>query len=211
MKLSVLASLAAGAAALPNPLARRQYSGDTYNQLTDGTPCRAVTLIYARGTTQAGNVGDAAAVGPLFFNALAALIGESNLAVQGVTYAADIIGFLQGGDPAGSKLMASLVSTAATQCPNTKIVLSGYSQGGQLVHNAAANLTTALTNKINSVLIFGDPDDGQAVGSIPSSKVKIICHDGDLICDGTIIVTSQHTNYQQDVGTAASWVAGKVA
>jgi cutinase len=33
-------------------LTKRQYSGDTYNQLTDGTACRPITVIYARGTTQ---------------------------------------------------------------------------------------------------------------------------------------------------------------
>jgi len=33
-------------------LTKRQFSGDTYNQLTDGTACRRVTVIYARGTTQ---------------------------------------------------------------------------------------------------------------------------------------------------------------
>ncbi|TDZ49659.1 Cutinase [Colletotrichum trifolii] len=133
-------------------ISKRQYSGDTFNQLTDGTPCRKVTLIYARGTTQDGNVGDAASEGPTFFNALAARIGASNLAVQGVDYAANIFGFLAGGDAAGSTTMANLVSRAASQCPNTKIVLSGYSQGGQLVHNAAAKLTTALINRISADL-----------------------------------------------------------
>ncbi|KAG7108652.1 cutinase 3 like protein [Verticillium longisporum] len=63
------------------PLAARQYSASVSNQLTDGTPCRAVTLIYARGTTQQGNIGDPAAVGPLTFNNLARLIGTANLAV----------------------------------------------------------------------------------------------------------------------------------
>ena len=33
-------------------LTKRQYNGDTYNQLTDGTACRPITVIYARGTTQ---------------------------------------------------------------------------------------------------------------------------------------------------------------
>jgi cutinase len=56
-------------------------------------------------------------------------------------------GFLAGGDANGSKLMAQLVGQAATQCPNAKVVVSGYSQGGQLVHNAAKmlNATTAAT------------------------------------------------------------------
>jgi cutinase len=94
-------------------LEKRQYTGDTYNQLIDGTACRAVTLIYARGTTQAGNVGDPAAVGPLFFNNLAGLIGASNLAVQGIDYAANIFGFLAGGDSDGSQKMAELVATVS--------------------------------------------------------------------------------------------------
>jgi predicted esterase len=54
-------------------------------------------------------------------------------------------GFLAGGDANGSKLMAQLVGQAQTKCPNTKVVISGYSQGGQLVHNSAKmlNATTA--------------------------------------------------------------------
>lgn len=35
---------------------------------------------------------------------------------------------------------------ASTQCPDTKLVLSGYSQGGQLVHNAATNISSTVTD-----------------------------------------------------------------
>lgn len=41
-------------------------------------------------------------------NNLSSIIGASNLAVQGVDYAADIFGFLAGGDATGSQLMANL-------------------------------------------------------------------------------------------------------
>ena len=58
--------------------------------------------------------------------------------------------------------------------------------------------------------MFGDPDNGDNVGSIPAAKVKTICHSGDNICDGGIIITSAHLNYQNDAGTAATWVASKV-
>ena len=103
-----------------NVLFKRQYSSDTYNQLTDGTACRPVTVLYARGTTQAGNVGDAAAVGPVFFNNLASKLGgTSQLAIQGVTYAASIIGFLAGGDAAGSTTLANLVSTVSNDESHT--------------------------------------------------------------------------------------------
>ena len=139
-------ALAAPVAVLPE---KRQYNGvSTENQLTDGTPCRAVTVLFARGTTEPGNVGTLA--GPPFFQALAGDIGASNLAVQGVNYGATIAGFLEGGDPAGSTLLAQLVVQAQTQCPNTKVVISGYSQGGQLVHNAAKQLTAAQSAKVSS-------------------------------------------------------------
>lgn len=85
----------------------RQVTSDTSNQLTDGTACRAVTVIYARGTTETGNLG---LLGPVFLNDLASAVGNSNLAVQGVNYAADIPGFLAGGDPTGSALMAQLAA-----------------------------------------------------------------------------------------------------
>jgi cutinase len=130
-------------------LAKRQFTGSTYNQLTDGTACRAVTVIWARGTNQAGNVGDAAAVGPLFFNNLATKLGgTSKLAIQGVTYSASVLGFLQGGDPAGITTMTSLIAQAATKCPSTKIVVSGYSQGAQLVHSALQKTTAANAAKV---------------------------------------------------------------
>lgn len=91
-------------------LARRNYTTDTSNQLTDGTACRAVTVIYARGTWEDGNVGATDEVGLETFNNLAALVGEDNLALQGVDYPADVAGFEQGGDPDGSLLMANLTT-----------------------------------------------------------------------------------------------------
>ena len=101
-------------------LSKRQYTTDTYNQLTDGTACRAVTVIYARGTTQEGNVGSADSEGPTFFNALASRLGgTSRLAIQGVTYPADIFGFLAGGDANGATTMFNLINTASTS--NCKI------------------------------------------------------------------------------------------
>lgn len=124
--LSVPLALAAPVViAIPEGGLNIRQSSDTRNDLTDGSGCKAATVIFARGTTESGNVG--AFAGPPFFSALATAIGTENLAVQGVDYAADIAGFLAGGDAAGSKLMAELVGQAITQCPDTKVVMSGYS------------------------------------------------------------------------------------
>lgn len=116
----LLASFVAG-----TPVFRRQLaSSDTQNDLTNGCPCKALTIIFARGTVEAGNVG--ARVGPPLFAAVANITGEANLAVQGVDYPAGIFGFLAGGDSAGSTLMKELVQQAISQCPETKIIMSGY-------------------------------------------------------------------------------------
>ena len=150
MKLSAIVSvlaLAATSVAFPAPLRIRQLgTSDTENNLVDGTPCQPLTLIYARGTTEPGNVGKS--LGPTYFTALVAATNSTKLAVQGVDYPASIFGFLEGGDPHGSVVMANLVTQvssryitalpassgkdshilmqATTQCPQTKISMIGY-------------------------------------------------------------------------------------
>lgn len=37
--------------------------------------------------------------------------------------------------------MTSLVQQALQQCPDTKVVISGYSQGGSVVHKAGLSLS----------------------------------------------------------------------
>lgn len=91
-------------------LVRRNYTTDTSDQLTDGTACRAVTAIYARGTWEDGNVGATDEPGVETYNNLAAIIGEDNLALQGVDYPASAPGFEAGGSAAGSQLMADLAT-----------------------------------------------------------------------------------------------------
>lgn len=44
-----------------------------------------------------------------------------------------------------------------TSCPNTKVIMAGYSQGGQLVHNAATMLDSTTASKVAGAVIFGDP------------------------------------------------------
>jgi len=192
-------------------LTKRQFNGDTYNQLTDGTACRDVTVIYARGTTQAGNVGEANSEGPTFFNALASRLGgTSRLAIQGVTYPANVFGFLAGGDAAGATTMFNLINQAASRCPATKIVVSGYSQGAQLVHTATQRLSAANAARVSAVVTFGDADRDESFGLVAASKVLIICHEGDNICDNGIIITPEHRNYEIDAPAAAAFVAARV-
>ncbi len=137
----ITAIFALGVSALPSPrlaIDERDNYSNTRNDL--GGACKPVTIIFARGTTEFGNVGTFA--GPPFFNALGDIIGDSNIAVQGVNYPASIAGFLQGGDPAGASKLAALTNQAAANCPNTQIVLGGYRQGILYPSHHKARLTT---------------------------------------------------------------------
>ncbi|KAI1845350.1 hypothetical protein JX266_008445 [Neoarthrinium moseri] len=197
---TLLMVLAAGGS-LAAPFDKRQsLAGTTQNGL--GGACKGTTVIFARGTTEPGNVGVVA--GPPFFQALSTKVG-GDLAVQGVDYPADIPGFLAGGDAGGSKKMAQLVQQAMTDCPSTSVIMAGYSQGGQLVHNAAAQLPAATASKVAGAVIFGDPDNGKAVQGI--AKTKVICHQGDNICQGGDLILAPHLTYGQDAGEAATFAA----
>jgi hypothetical protein len=61
-------------------LNKRELYDDVSNELGD---CRPVTVIFARGTIEPGNVGLLA--GPPFFDVLSSMIGNA-LGVQGVPY-----------------------------------------------------------------------------------------------------------------------------
>lgn len=93
-------------AAVAGPLAPRQsgvgggFSGSTQNGLEGA--CKDVTVIFARGTSEPGNVGSVA--GPPFFQALAEEIGSDSLAVQGVDYPASIGGIISLGSDGGKKM-----------------------------------------------------------------------------------------------------------
>ncbi|KAJ7927850.1 cutinase-domain-containing protein [Mycena leptocephala] len=178
----------------------RQTANDTENQLSGVHLCPR--------TGESGNVGTDVGA-PLIANLRAAL-GTANIAAQGVDYAADVLG----GDPAGSKTMASLINQAASQCPSTQIAIGGYSQGAQLVHNAASMLSAATTARIAAVVLFGDPDRvGRStlppVGTVPAAKVDSDCHNDDIICTGSGGAT-QHLNYNLDTPAASSFIVARV-
>lgn len=127
----------------------------TRNELAE---CRRVTVIYARGTIELGNVGSI--TGPPFFDALEALLGEENVGVQGVDYPATIGGYLKGGDEGGAQRLADLTKQAVSQCPDTQIVLSGYSQGAQLVHLGEAQMAPETAARVAAVVSLMSTDVG---------------------------------------------------
>ncbi|CAF9905630.1 MAG: hypothetical protein ALECFALPRED_001060 [Alectoria fallacina] len=181
------------------------------NELTTvaSVGCKPITVIFAKGTIEPGNVGDL--VGPPFFNALDDLIGAENIAVQGVDYPATIGGYLIGGDPGGAQTTAELLNQAASNCPDTQIVLSGYSQGAMEVHLGEAMISAEVAAQISAVVVFGDPFKGRPFLNVDSTKVMTYCFNDDFICDDLPVVDTYHLEYVVDTPAAAAFVQGLVS
>jgi hypothetical protein len=80
--------------------------GVTSNDIVNGI-CKPFTLIFARGTTETGNIGSI--VGPPFVLALQKAFGANNVAVQGVNnYPATTTDYCTGGSISGSQNLAQV-------------------------------------------------------------------------------------------------------
>lgn len=86
--------------------------------------CSDVAVFYARGTIEPGTVG--MLVGPRFRSALQSALSDKSVSFVGVNYPATFAGFAAGGSKEGAANMANAVTAAATSCPKTEIVISGY-------------------------------------------------------------------------------------
>ena len=102
-------------------------------------PCRAITWIFARATTEDGNMVShpkvagvdtikGASVGSAIARQFVAEYGKDNIAQQGVTYPADFAGNIASGGCSAKGVTETihLFNLAHTKCPKTLIVAGGY-------------------------------------------------------------------------------------
>ncbi|KAL8359035.1 hypothetical protein RB601_008113 [Gaeumannomyces tritici] len=131
--------------------------------------------------------------------------------MQGVNYEASFYGFLAGGDKDGGGNMTKITTDFVNKCPNSNIVVSGYSQGAQVTHLAAQAMSPDVPAKISSAVVFGDPLDGKPIQGVPKEKTLSICRDGDPIyrSAGTLVLIP-HLQYDQGAGKAAQFVVSQM-
>jgi cutinase len=113
--------------------------------------CKPHTMIYARGTFEAGEFG--MTVGPQLKGGLGndwATIGVKSSDGYYADYAGDMCVGLPGG--AACK---KVVDALGARCPNTKIVLSGYSQGAMVARICAAYANDSVKAQIKVRSPFG--------------------------------------------------------
>lgn len=56
----------------------------------------------------------------------------------------------------GVKMATEMVKAVATKCKDTTIMMTGYSQGGQVIHETVSNLQEQYADRIGAVLLIAD-------------------------------------------------------
>jgi len=200
MKFATLVTLAistATALAAPAPEVAARQSG-----------CEDIIVYFARGTTEIGVLGTV--VGPGLRTDTALYNIGKDTDVIGIDYPAVVSDYLAGGDPGGARTMATLVTQKANACPNTKIFMSGYSQGAQVTHLAARQLPQSILDRVTGVITFGDPYEDDALPGGLENRRLTFCNFGDLICSGLPTILPQHLTYNLDTNDAARWIRDRV-
>ncbi|MCW2514888.1 MAG: cutinase [Mycobacterium sp.] len=200
----------------------------------DAAPtCSNVEVVFARGTNEAPGVG---VTGQAFVNALEAQLPGKTIDAYGVNYPAT----LSFQDAAlGVVDATNRVESIAATCPNTDIVLGGYSQGaavaGYTVTDAVpagyalpAGITgpmpASVASHVSAVVLFGTPQayvlglldrsaPPIAVGPAYTSKTLQLCDQGDPICSPGGLDRAAHSAYASDGSTdrAAQFVVDQLS
>jgi cutinase len=174
-------------------------------------PCPDVEAVFARGTSEPPGVGS---VGEPFVAALRTAIGPKSLDVYPVNYEAssdfsDKIQFAQSVVD-GIRDAGSHIEATAANCPKTRIVLGGFSQGAvvagfvtsakvpdgipaEYVSFLPKPMPSEIANHVAAVTLFGEPSPQWlqnygaplvTIGPLYAPKTLALCADGDTICNG---------------------------
>jgi len=180
-------------------------------------PCSDVEVVFARGTNEPPGVG---MVGQAFVDALSAQVGRRSVEVYAVNYPASdnyLSSAANGSDDARAH-----IQDVVAGCPNTTMVLGGYSQGAAVTHLATAAMPPQIADRVAAVALFGSPSSafssmlagGQVLPTtspVYAAKTIDLCMDGDPICSPGANMLA-HVSYVQSgmADQAATFAATKV-
>lgn len=153
--------------------------------------CPDVEVVFARGTTEPPGVGG---IGQSFVDALHWRVGARSYGVYPVNYPAvpDFPPTVDGMIDAGNH-----IRDIATNCPNTQLVLGGFSRGAALIgyltepSGPGAPLPPEVASHVAAVALLGKPSNEylNSLGAPPLSigpgyapKTLDLCAPGDPIC-----------------------------
>jgi cutinase len=181
-------------------------------------PCPDVEVVFARGTTEPPGVGG---VGQAFVDSLRSQVGGRSVGVYPVNYPAT--NNFRSSIPAGANDASAHVQSMAANCPNTRMVLGGYSQGAAVMDVTTSQMPPDVANHVAAVAVFGNPSAagtfarGLSAGTLPGigplyvPKTIDMCMPGDPICTNGFSM-GPHGQYVQSGMTnqAANFAAGRL-
>jgi cutinase len=156
--------------------------------------CPDIEVIFARGTDDTPGLGTP---GTAFVNSLRSQVGGRSVNAYAVDYPASY-DFLAAAD--GALDATNRLSTLAQQCPSTRVVLGGYSQGAAVMDmlagvpplgnkigsiGSAPPLPSNLVPNVAAVAVFGNPAtkfSNPITSSVFGGRAIDLCKDGDPIC-----------------------------
>jgi cutinase len=211
---SATATLTASAAVLlpavsPIPI------GDLANASADD--CPDIEVVFARGTNDAPGLGN---VGGAFVDALRGKVGGRSVGTYAVNYPAsfDFLAAAGGANDASGHIQY-MVNT----CPNTRLVLGGYSQGAAVIDVISAvpmpvigfdnPLPPNVPDHVAAIAVFGNPS---AKLGLPLTMSPIwggrsidLCNADDPICQTDGENVAAHRAYPGGpTNQAANFAAG---
>jgi hypothetical protein len=171
-------------------------------------PCPDVDVVFARGTAEPPGVGG---IGQSFVDAVRAQAVGKSVDVYPVNYPASA-DFASGVQFAmtvieGIRDAADHVQATAANCPNTRTVVGGFSQGATVAGFVTADsvpegipaalvpppMPPEVADHVAAVVLFGKPSDEflrdvgappVVIGPLYVAKTIDLCADGDTICNG---------------------------
>ena len=179
-------------------------------------PCPDVEVVSARGTDEPAGPGS---IGQAFIGSLTSKLPGRSVEVYGVNYPAtdDLVK----SSSAGAADARAHVQSTVANCPNTRIVLSGYSQGAYVTDILTEQLQPQVADHVAAVALFGNPKSayartlvgGQLHALSPLYRPKTIdlCVPDDPICSDGSNEPAHHLYDQNGMTTqAATFVAQKL-
>jgi cutinase len=153
-------------------------------------PCSDVAVVFARGTHQEPGLGN---IGQAFVDSLTQQLGGRSVDVYAVNYPAN--DDYHNSAYAGANDASAHIQGTVASCPNTKIVLGGYSQGSTVIDLATTQMPPSVADHVAAVALFGEPSSGfstmlwggqalPAINPLYGGKTLSLCAPDDPICSG---------------------------
>ena len=187
-------------------------------------PCPDIEVVFARGTGEPAGTGW---LGGAFVDSLRSKVGGRAVGVYAVNYPA---GFnFSNSASAGAADANAHVQYMAANCPSTRMVLGGMSQGAgvidlitmgaiPLLGLTPAPMPPEVADHVAAVAVFGNPSRDMpglgpltAISPLYGAKTIDLCAPDDLFCSEGKSMTA-HFSYVQNgmVDQAATFVAGRL-